>query len=357
MAFTVRGMGTALPAHAVTQEDAAELARQFCRPTETQARLLSILFRRSGVRTRHIAVLDEGKALPFFPSAAGDADRGPTTALRMRRYEAEVGPLAGRAARQALDRSGLSRRDLTHLVTVSCTGFAAPGLDVHLIKGLGLSPNVQRTHVGFMGCHGALNGLQVARNVTGADPEAHVLLCAAELSSVHLKYGWDQEHHVAQALFADGAAAVVGSAAGPAGAWRVTATGSCLFPDSEDGMTWHIGDHGFEMTLSARVPDLIGRHLRPWLDGWLGQNGLCRGGVGSWAVHPGGPRILRAVEQSLDLPGGALADSYEVLAECGNMSSPTVLFILDRLRARRAPRPCVALGFGPGLVVEAALFA
>jgi predicted naringenin-chalcone synthase len=266
--------------------------------------------------------------------------------------------LAYQAGRQALDRSGLSAGDITHLVTVSCTGFAAPGMDTGLIKSLGLCRTVQRAHLGFMGCHGALNGLQVTRAIAGADPAAHVLLCAVELCSVHFQYNWEPDQSVPNALFADGAAAVVGGPAGAtsADAWQVAATGSCLFDDTEDDMTWHIGDHGFEMKLSRRVPDLLGAHLRPWLEKWLGQNCLQLDDIGSWAVHPGGPRILSAVEESLDLPRGALAVSREVLAECGNMSSPTVLFILDRLRSRQALRPCVALGFGPGLVAEAALF-
>jgi predicted naringenin-chalcone synthase len=121
-------------------------------------------------------------------------------------------------------------------------------------------------------------------------------------------------------------------------------------------MTWGIGDHGFEMTLATRVPGLIARHLRPWLESWLRDQGLELGRVASWAIHPGGPRILSAAVAALGLAPDVTAVSREVLSECGNMSSPTVLFILERLRIRQAPRPCVALGFGPGLVAEAALF-
>jgi predicted naringenin-chalcone synthase len=215
---------------------------------------------------------------------------------------------------------------------------------------------VQRVHVGFMGCHGALNGLRVAQALTGADPTARVLLCAVELCSLHFHYGWDPKKVVANALFADGAAAVVGAAAGPADAWRVAATGSCLIPDSEYAMTWNIGDHGFEMTLSTRVPSLISAHLRPWLEAWLAQCGIALEHVASWAIHPGGPRILSAVERPLGLTEEATVVSREILAAYGNMSSPTVLFILGRLQTRHAPRPCVALGFGPGLIAEAVLF-
>jgi len=136
----------------------------------------------------------------------------------------------------------------------------------------------------------------------------------------------------------------------------VRATGSCLVPDSTEAMTWTIGDNGFEMTLSKRVPQLIAQNLRSWLEAWLTEQGVDLTEVASWAVHPGGPRILGAVEESLGLTPEQTADARTVFAEYGNMSSPTVLFIVERLRRRQALRPCVALGFGPGLVAEAALF-
>jgi predicted naringenin-chalcone synthase len=164
---------------------------------------------------------------------------------------------------------------------------------------------------------------------------------------------------VANALFADGAAAVVGAAASrtPGSQWRLTRSGAHVFSDSTYAMTWDISDHGFIMSLSTRVPALIAEHLRPWVEEWLAKEGLDVGDVASWAVHPGGPRIVSAVEEALGLSHDDTAASREVLAEYGNMSSPTILFIIDRLRRREAPRPCVALGFGPGLAVEAALFA
>ena len=128
-----------------------------------------------------------------------------------------------------------------------------------------------------------------------------------------------------------------------------------MIGDSEDVMTWRIGDHGFEMTLSPRVPDLICQYLKPWLESWLAEHELDMARVGSWAVHPGGPRILSAVCEATGLDRPALEASHQVLADHGNMSSPTILFVLDRLRRADAPRPCVALAFGPGLTVEATL--
>jgi predicted naringenin-chalcone synthase len=211
-----------------------------------------------------------------------------------------------------------------------------------------------------MGCHGVLNAIRVARAYVEADARAVVLVCAVELCSLHLQYGVDPQHMVANALFADGAAALVGAAddrvsSSQTTAWRVAASGSCIVPDSEGAMTWRIGDHGFVMTLARSVPGLIRRHLAPWLDSWLSESGLQRSQIGSWAIHPGGPSIVTAVAGALQLTDADVQPSRQVLAECGNMSSPTVLFILDRLQKAGADRPCVALGFGPGLTVEAAL--
>jgi predicted naringenin-chalcone synthase len=365
MSFTIRGLGTALPSTAITQVEALTVCEKICCQDKEQKEVLPGLYRQTAIATRHLAfspevvrdVLDQtttsGSA--FLPRANTE-DHGPTTKVRMEHYKQEALPLALRAARQALEEAKLTARELTHLVTVSCTGFAAPGVDIGLIKQLGLSPTVERTHIGFMGCHGALNGLRAASAYCGARPAARVLLCAVELCSLHYHYGWNPKKLVANALFADGAAAAVGVPATESSPWRVAASGSCLFPDCEYAMTWDIGDHGFEMTLSTRVPDLIAQCLRPWIELWLGQQGLRVQDVRSWAIHPGGPRILSAVEETLGLDRDATAVSREVLADCGNMSSPTVLFVLERLRRRDAPCPCVALGFGPGLTAEAVLF-
>jgi predicted naringenin-chalcone synthase len=267
--------------------------------------------------------------------------------------------LASRAALAALADAGLVAGEVTHFVTVSCTGFFAPGLDTTLIGLLGLLPTVERTHVGFMGCHGALNGLRVASSFAGSDPNARVLVSAVELCTLHMSYDWDPDTLVANSLFGDGAAALVGvgEAVEPQdGSWRLVANGTCRLPDSADAMSWRIGDHGFRMTLSSSVPDIIQAHLKVWLRDWLRRQGLDLEDIATWAIHPGGPRILTAVGTALDLPPDQNATSREVLSEFGNMSSATILFILDRLRRQGAPRPAVALAFGPGLVAEAALF-
>ena len=255
------------------------------------------------------------RAQSFYPPATGPSDRGPATALRMQRYAEESLPLAEAAAARSLELAAIRPEAITHLITVSCTGFFAPGLDIGLVKRLGLSPTVGRLHVGFMGCHGVLNAMRAARATVIADPASVVLLCAVELCSLHYQYGADSDTLVANALFADGAAAMVGRAsAGREDPWRLVSSGSYLLPDSEDGMTWKIGDHGFEMTLSSRVPELICGHLRPWLEGWLARSGRRFEEIRSWAIHPGGPRILTSVAETLRLPQTAIATSAEILA-------------------------------------------
>ena len=363
------GMGTAVPDTSITQEVGQELARVLCARTPEQETWLPTMYRGTGISQRHLALGNavvrdvlEGtchSGSPFLPDGTED-DQGPTTRERMEHYRELAPPLAVAAAGQALKESGLAAEQITHLIIVTCTGFFAPGLDLALIRGLGLPPTVERTQIGFMGCHGALNGLRAARAYVEADPSARVLLSATELCCIHYHYGWNPQKMVANGIFSDGSAAVVGGAVQTreeqsAELWRVTATGSCLLPDSADAMTWTIGDRGFEMTLAKRVPGLIAANLRPWLEGWLARQGLTIDRVGSWAIHPGGPRILDAVEEALSLPREVSAVARQVFAEHGNMSSPTVLFILERLRRLCAPRPCVAMGFGPGLMAEAVL--
>ena len=370
MSLAIDGLATVVPPDSFPQDVILAAVKTLCRTTPEQAGLLEWIFSQAGVNKRHYAV---GQALmrdvlagtrlsesPFLPEcshhAPRDDQRGPTTAQRMQEYARHAGPLAMTAARQALHNARVAAEQITHLVTISCTGFQAPGVDIQLIQGLHLPATTERVHVGFMGCHAAINGLRVAQGLIAAAPQARVLVCSVELSSMHGVYEWNLEQMVASALFSDGAGALVASAALTPSAWQLAATGSCVFADSSDAMSWTVGDHGFAMTLSAKVPSLIARNLPAWLRGWLGQHGLSIGDVPTWCVHPGGPRILSAVVEGLGLDSSAVQVSRDILAEYGNMSSATILFILERLMRQQAPRPCVALAFGPGLTAEAALF-
>jgi len=375
MIAQILGIGTAVPEFHVEQADAAQQASQLCCATEQQERLLTVLYLRAGVEKRHSVLLTASTngrpAEQSFYSLSSVGSAGPTTAERMQAYDRHAAPLAVDAAARSLIDADVQANEITHVVTVSCSGFAAPGVDLALIRELQLRPETSRTHIGFMGCHGALNGLRVAKAFAESTPGACVLLCAVELCSLHHQFLWQPDQIVASALFADGAAAVIVQAGGKNQANKNSGTEnridsehdaldivdlrSAVIPDSNDFIQWQIKDHGFEMALSTQVPGLIDRALRPWLEAWLGEHQLGIDQIGSWAIHPGGPRILDACAAVVCPNSKRLIDSESVLAEYGNMSSPTVLFILDRLRRRDAPRPIVALAFGPGVAIEAAL--
>jgi predicted naringenin-chalcone synthase len=362
MPLHLAGLGTATPPHRIGQDRAAQIAGTLYPGSEELRSLLPLLYRHSGIRQRGSVVLEHDPAThdtpqSFFGRAATDDQHGPSTAERMRQYEFHAANLAEAACRRALQNAAVSNKQITHLVTVSCSGFSAPGIDVELIERLNLPQETARTHVGFMGCHAALNGLRVANAYLAADPQAAVLLCAVELCSLHHQYTWRRDQLVANALFADGAGAVVcTNEAENAEALRLVASGSTILPGTKSAMGWHIRDHGFEMTLSPEVPPLIEQNLGPWLDAWLAKHQQTRDTIGAWAIHPGGPRILKACSTALQLGDAILSSSQEVLAEYGNMSSPTILFILEALQRQYAPLPWVALAFGPGLTIEAALF-
>ncbi len=354
MTFSARiaGLGTCVPERRISQAEALARSTGYVCEDRRQKRLLRMLFQKSGVEFRHSAVsleeLDQWSTL----------EAGASTGERMRCFSEQAPPLARQAAGAALTDAAVTASDISHLVTVSCTGFDAPGIDLNLFESLELRPT-QRVHVGFMGCHGALNGLRVARGLLAAEPQSRVLLCAVELCSLHYRYQWDDEGIIGNALFADGAAAMVlddpQTSEEPDEPWKLSANGSCVLPDSHDSMSWTIGDFGFEMRLTSVVPDAIQKHLAGWMAAWLDRVGLARDDIESWIIHPGGPRILDAVQEALQLSDADMEESRGVLRDYGNMSSPTVLFILERLRRQDAKRPCVVLGFGPGLVAEAAL--
>jgi predicted naringenin-chalcone synthase len=352
------GVGTCAPEFSILQSEAAQLAQ-------------ALKVSESGVTRRGSVLLnsDQGPLASrqgFYPVQDAGLGQPPSTQQRMEAYARHASPLLQKACMHALAAADLEPTAVTHVVTVSCTGFYSPGLDFSLIEQLKLSGQVQRCHLGFMGCHGALNGLNMARAITQADPSAMVLLGAVELCSLHQQYTDDPEQLVANALFADGAAAVV--MAGQVAAekrtaesetdasWRVVDHFSAVLPGSTHMMSWRIGDHGFVMSLDSQVPALIENSLRRLLEPWLASHGMAVDNIDSWAIHPGGPRIVESTGRALGLLASQLAPSLGVLANYGNMSSPTVLFILQQLEETSDPGQAVVMvAFGPGLCVEACL--
>lgn len=351
------------------QEAAAFMQRVESLPAPIRKRIPQI-YERSGIDYRYSCIEDyarEAEDFTFYPQTWTLAPP-PGTRARNAKYRSAVLPLAEGVAREALAAAGTAPEAITHVVAVSCTGFFAPGLDIELVKRLGLPASTRRTMIGFMGCYAALNGLRVAHGFCQSHPDARVLLVCAELCTLHFQVEETLESAVVNALFSDGAAAAV-LAARPAeearGRLAYVDAHTLLDDDSMEDMTWDLGDAGFLMGLSARVPDVIAGHLPAYLDALLGRHGLAQADVDFWAVHPGGRAIVEKAQEVLGLADADVHDSFEVLRQYGNMSSPTILFILRRflerhraLQADGTPglRNGVAMAFGPGLTLEGCLF-
>lgn len=291
--------------------------------------------------------LGSGTSCGFYES--GQAF--PTTRARMARYEAAAPALA----EAALERLGLAQEGprLTHLIFATCTGFVAPGLDQWAMSRFGIPGHVERTVIGFMGCQAAINALKVAWHIVRSEPDARVCVICLELCTLHLQGATALEQLLSFLIFADGCATALISA-DPVG-FKIDGFKAGLVPRSADMITWRIGDNGFDMTLSGMVPVTLAHALPEWRDAIL--DGVDPGGIDLWAVHPGGRSILDAVAHGFDLPEAALSTSRSILRNNGNMSSATVMFVLEEMLATRVAgqRGC-AMAFGPGLSAETMRF-
>lgn len=342
-------IGTAVPPHDIHAEF-ADFARSAIEDPHQRA-LFDRMAAMADIEHRY-AILEPGpKPRDRFLDAEGFYERGafPSTAARMARFQPEALALAMQAI-AALDIAD-DRSRITHLIVASCTGFTAPGLDFQIMRAAGLSDRVERTIVGFMGCFAAVNALKLARHIIRSEPEAVVLVVNLELSSLHLQEQFQEiPKMLSFLLFGDGASAGLVSA--QPGGLALGAFRTAVIPRSEDLITWHIRDSGFEMHLSGQVPGRIRR--------WLPDHGpelLAGLDPDLWAVHAGGRSILDAVQQALALPPEALRYSRAVLRDFGNMSSATLVFVLDRiLRDPDATGEGIAMAFGPGLTVETFAF-
>jgi predicted naringenin-chalcone synthase len=357
-------LGTAVPAFQARQAEMAQWMIQSFAGQPALGRWLRGLYANSGIETRHTCIDDFLQPVDASRFAPGQPlERIPTTAERMAIYEREAPPLATNAARLALSRFAHSAqitpaaaaRSITHLIVVSCTGFFAPGLDLALARNLDLGPHVERSIIGFMGCSAAFNGLRAASHIVRSQPEARVLVVCVELCSLHIQPGTARENLISASLFADGAAAcVVGDAQAAQGdCLRIDDFYTEVKPDTHASMVWQIGNHGFALQLSPRVPKDLAE-VAPAALRHLGSADAFR----FWAIHPGGPAIVDGLAEVFRLTPGQVAASRSVLRRYGNVSSATILFVLDELRTQlqqtRRPQTGVAMAFGPGLVIEIA---
>ncbi|MFP4330524.1 MAG: type III polyketide synthase [Spirochaetaceae bacterium] len=355
----LHGIATTVPEHSYTQEFAHQFMRRLYAEKTRSLSLIDRVYPGTAIDKRHTVIGDYGKEpseYVFYPKTA-DLKPEPTTKERNDLYTEEARRLSAAVARKLLSRFPEAREKITHLITVSCTGFSAPGFDFYLAKELPLSPDLHRFHLGFMGCYAAFPGMKLADSICRADPTARVLLVNLELCSVHMQQKEDQDVIIANALFSDGVAAALISAdpedsRGPRLEFRSFASRTA--PESEEDMAWSIGQNGFDMKLSVYVPRIVRRNIRGLIDAALESSDLSIDEVDLWAIHPGGRSILDKVAEVLALPEGSLHNSYEVLREYGNMSSATILFVLKRFLEDEAGGNLFATAFGPGLTLEAA---
>jgi predicted naringenin-chalcone synthase len=355
---------TLLPDFSFAQEEAMEKMQEWT-GDDRGKRLVRAVYRNSGIERRHSVLRRDdwdGKGAFFRRGPDGEV-QSPGTAARNDLFAAESRAMSVRLARNALsgDPAGFLPSDVTHVVTVSCTGFYNPGPDYFIVRELGMSDATQRYHLGFMGCYAAFPALRMAAQFCEADPRAVVLIVCLELCTLHMQLTGSEDNLLANSLFADGAAAAIVSAREPApgtSAYRIGTFRSALVPAGEQDMTWRIGDHGFDIALSSYVPKIIGGNIRELVAPVLEADGISISGVDTWAVHPGGKAIVDQVQRNLELPPEKVAASREVLRRCGNMSSATILFVLEEILRRPAGKPggrVFAVAFGPGLTVETAI--
>ena len=379
MAVSIVGLGTALPPFAYAQREIEALMRRWIGGERRVDRTLARVYAHSGIETRH-SVLHEfgaGAEAGLFGDVSGGAFARPGTAARNDRYGVEAPRLLETAARRALSSAPPHLRGrVSHVVTVSCTGFQAPGVDDHLVRALALPASTERYHLGFMGCYAAFPALRMARAFCLADPEAVVLVASVELCTLHLDPGRDVDSILSTSVFADGATAAVVSAATLDPSERtlpgleMLASTTTLTSEGKQDMAWTIGDHGFDMVLTSYVPRVLEAEAATAVAPLLRTGGVSLADVDAWAVHPGGRAILDKVELGLGLPEASLAASRAVLSQAGNMSSASVLFVLERLLGGASPDAAAgaapperlpdgalvaALAFGPGLTVDSAL--
>ncbi len=345
----INRIGTAVPPHDIHQKFVIAGARLLSDPR--MRRLFERMTEKSQIARRYSYL--EPDPAPDGTDLNGFYRWGafPDTATRMLFYQRYAFDLARRAI-EDLGGDALAG-GISHIVLTSCTGFYAPGLDLEIVRHFGLGPTVERTIIGFMGCYAAINALKLARHIVRSEPSARVLVLNLELCTLHFQEVDDLNTVLSFLIFGDGCAASLVTAL-PSGI-ALTGFHCTVVPDSEGQITWHIGRDGFDMVLSGAVPLTIQRALPGAIGAILG--GRRQDEVRFWAIHPGGRSVLDAIQAALGLDRPALAASRRVLADYGNMSSPTVVFVLKALRdGTTAGGPGCAMAFGPGLTVESFLF-
>ncbi len=347
-------IGTALPAYKHDQDDILDFMQRVYAPDEANRRKLKFLYRQGGIDSRYSVIPDY--SLPaaqwqFYP-ASENLEPFPGLEKRMEWYQAYAADLSHKAVKDCLeDRS----HAITHLITVSCTGMSAPGLDLELMELLELPPTINRSSVNFMGCYAAIHALKLADAYCRADEKAVVLIVCTELCTLHFQKELTTDNITSSMLFADGAAALLVTGDNKDEGLHIDHFYSMVAVKGKKDMAWSLSSKGFVMTLSGYVADLIGEDFNELVTNALKEKGLSKEDISHWCIHPGGKKILESVHKSLGFSNGQLEKCYDVLREYGNMSSATVLFVLKKIQdslTRNESARVFGAAFGPGLTME-----
>ena len=357
MSVYIHSIATGNPPYKYAQSQVREFVKEQLPADSIAKRITHRVYTSSGIETRYSAIPDlfeqhEGES--FFREESDKKLQIPDTKFRNDWYIKHSKPLFTEVSKKALNDSGFSAKDVTHLITVSCTGFYAPGPDYFIVRELGLNVSVHRYHIVFMGCYAAFPAMRLAKAICNSQADAVVLIADLELCSIHLQFKEDTDSIISGSVFADGAAGMVISAKKPKNGFEILALDTSITDSGEQDMAWTIGNSGFDMVLSAYVPRIIEAELGDLINPFLEKHKLLKENIQTWAVHPGGKAILQKTEQSLNISSEKLAFSYSILSEYGNMSSATILFILQKILKDESIQNTIfpALAFGPGLTVE-----
>jgi predicted naringenin-chalcone synthase len=358
----ITSIGIATPPNRFDQQTIATFMEKGMALDYESSRKLRTIFRASGIHTRYSVLDDFGRSSGFsFYTDHHDSRPIPSTRQRLLQYQQHALPLSRAAIDDCFQNAAPDITDrITHLIVVSCTGMYAPGLDIELVKSLGLRDSVQRTCINFMGCYAAFNALKVADAFCKAETNANVLVVCVELCTLHFQREGTEDNLLANALFADGAAAMLVSS-DPRKGWNLLPERfhNALATTGQEHMAWRIGDLGFEMKLSSYVPDVIRTGIKRLTSALLEQMNKKAEDITFYAIHPGGKKILEAVEEELGVSKEQNAPAYSILSQYGNMSSVTVVFVLHHILHHLSQddneATLLSFAFGPGLTLESML--
>jgi predicted naringenin-chalcone synthase len=347
-------IATALPAYCHRQKEIIHFMSNVYGLDEAETRKLSYLYNHSSIETRY-SVIDDftlpEKDWDFIPHDNGNYF--PTIDDRMKIFDKEALPLSVTAIKKCID-GFIQLEEITHLITVTCTGMSAPGLDLQIAEALNLSPNIFRTSVNFMGCYAAIHALRLAKLICDTTPGSNIIIADTELCTIHFQKEYTPDNAASSLLFGDGSAAVlVSNKIKKSPSLSIDGFYSQVERRGKKDMAWELSRKGFLMTLSSYVPQLIEEDIATLVDASLAHHHINKSKITHWCIHPGGKKILEVIEQKLRLQKEDLCYSRKVLAEYGNMSSPTILFVLKEMWNNIQHGSTIfGIAFGPGLTIE-----